>query len=91
MTQEEMAEKIEVSRAALSHYESGRREPDMEILEKIATFFNCSIDYIMFRTNKRKWDTETIAFSTVSVDGLDEDEIEHIRGMIELLKRKHGK
>lgn len=28
-------------------------------------------------------------FSAVSVDGLDEDEIEHIKGMIELLK-KHG-
>lgn len=38
--------------------------------------------------NIRKWDTETIAFSMVSVDGLDEDEIEHFRGMIELWKAK---
>lgn len=42
-------------------------------------------------TNKREWDTETIAFSVVSVNELDVDEIARIRDMIELLKPKHVK
>lgn len=91
LTQKEFAKLLNLSQQVVSDYERGTRFPDRDTLEKIASFFNCSIDYLLGNTNKRKWDTETIAFSSVSVDGLDEEEIAQIRGMIELLKKKHGK
>lgn len=47
MTQEEFAKKIGISRAALSHYEKDRRDPDYETLQKIADFFDVSTDYIL--------------------------------------------
>ncbi|EGL19519.1 MULTISPECIES: helix-turn-helix transcriptional regulator [Paenibacillus] len=50
LTQEELANKLGISRAALSHYETSRREPDFETMNKIATFFKVSADYLLGRT-----------------------------------------
>lgn len=50
MTQEDLASKLGISRASLSHYETSRREPDYETINKIATFFNVSVDYLLGRT-----------------------------------------
>ncbi|UJF34311.1 helix-turn-helix domain-containing protein [Paenibacillus hexagrammi] len=51
LTQEELANKLGISRASLSHYETSRREPDYDTINKIATFFKVSIDYLLGRTN----------------------------------------
>ncbi|MFC5649870.1 helix-turn-helix domain-containing protein [Paenibacillus solisilvae] len=50
-TQEQTAALLGISRAALSHYEKNRREPDSEILSKFADMFNVSVDYLVGRTN----------------------------------------
>ncbi len=39
LTQEELANKLGISRASLSHYENNRREPDFNTTLKIANFF----------------------------------------------------
>jgi transcriptional regulator with XRE-family HTH domain len=51
LTQDDMSTTLGISRAALSHYEKGRREPDYDTLIKIADFFKVSLDYIMGRTD----------------------------------------
>lgn len=50
LTQEELSNKMGISRAALSHYETNRREPDYETINKIANFFHVSVDYLLGRT-----------------------------------------
>ncbi|MBD0379770.1 helix-turn-helix domain-containing protein [Paenibacillus sedimenti] len=52
LTQEELAHKLGISRASLSHYETSRREPDYDTIAKIASFFHVTIDYLLGRTNK---------------------------------------
>ncbi|WP_171641819.1 helix-turn-helix domain-containing protein [Paenibacillus phytorum] len=52
LTQEELSTKIGISRAALSHYETNRREPDYETINKIANFFNVTVDYLLGRTDQ---------------------------------------
>ncbi|WP_248927148.1 helix-turn-helix domain-containing protein [Paenibacillus hamazuiensis] len=47
ITQGELAQIIGVTRAALSHYENDRRQPDYETLIKIARFFSVSVEYVM--------------------------------------------
>lgn len=49
-TQEQTAGLLGISRAALSHYEKNRREPDSETLSKFADLFNVSLDYLVGRT-----------------------------------------
>jgi transcriptional regulator with XRE-family HTH domain len=52
LTQEEVASALGISRAALSHYEKNRREPDSETLTKVADLFHVSLDYLVGRTNE---------------------------------------
>ena len=44
MTQPELAEKLGVSRSAISMYESGSREPNFAMLEAIADLFNVDMN-----------------------------------------------
>ena len=60
LTQAEMAEKLGISRSTIGMYETGAREPDFEILEKIADFFNVDTDYLLGRTEKTSILPETI-------------------------------
>ncbi len=46
LTQRELGKKLGLSGSAISMYERGEREPELEVLEIIADFFNVSIDYL---------------------------------------------
>lgn len=48
-TQEELSERIGISRASLSHYEKDRREPNLETLTRLADVFKTTIDQIIGR------------------------------------------
>ena len=47
VTQEEIAQHVGVSRAAVSKWEKGQSYPDIALLPKLATFFNISIDALL--------------------------------------------
>ncbi|HZG84917.1 helix-turn-helix transcriptional regulator [Paenibacillus sp.] len=50
LTQGELSSRLGITRASLSHYETGRRVPDYETIKKIADFFRVSVDYLIGRT-----------------------------------------
>lgn len=50
LTQQDLADKLGLSRSAIGMYEKGEREPDFETLELIADFFNVDMDYLLGRT-----------------------------------------
>lgn len=41
MLQEELSKRLGVSRSAVSSWEVGRTEPNLEAIEKMSTIFNC--------------------------------------------------
>ena len=47
LSQEELAEKLEVSRQAVSKWETGEAIPDMEKIIILSSIFNCSIDTLI--------------------------------------------
>lgn len=51
MTQEELAQNINTSRSNIANYETGKNNPSVEMLEKLSEIFNCSMDYLMGRTD----------------------------------------
>lgn len=53
MTQEDLAKILKVSRATVGRYETDERFPDKEILQKLADYFDVSIDYLLCRTDIR--------------------------------------
>lgn len=52
-TQIYMAKKIEATPAMLSHYERDFRDPDTDMLIKIADLLDVTTDYLLGRTNYR--------------------------------------
>lgn len=51
-TQDELADRLGISRSAISMYERGEREPDFETLEMIADFFNIDMNYLHGMTDQ---------------------------------------
>ncbi|BAQ11489.1 transcriptional regulator, xre family [Bacillus sp. OxB-1] len=51
LLQTDVAEKIGVARATYGAYEQGNRQPDFDTLEKIASFFGVSTDYLLGRSD----------------------------------------
>lgn len=47
MTQEEAAQKLGLTQATYSRYESGTNEPDLETLRNISMLFDCSLDFLL--------------------------------------------
>ncbi len=56
MLQKELAAKIGVSRYAITGYESGKREPDLEKIIALAKVFDVSIDYLVGVSDIKKRD-----------------------------------
>ena len=51
-TQDELAKKLNVSKSRINMYERGEREPNFEMLEKIADFFNVDMNYLLGKKEK---------------------------------------
>lgn len=47
LSQTELGKKIHLSQKAISRYENGSAEPDLNTIKKIATLFNVTIDYLI--------------------------------------------
>jgi len=47
LTQQELADYLNVAKSTISMYENGKREPDFEKLEEIADFFNVNVDFLL--------------------------------------------
>ncbi|WP_213997003.1 helix-turn-helix domain-containing protein [Tepidanaerobacter syntrophicus] len=75
ISQAELASMLGVTQQALSNYENGLREPDLDTINKIANYFGVSIDYLLCRTNVRNSDIIEEAIK-------DDPELERIWNML---------
>ena len=47
MTQQELAQELNISRYSITNWELGRASPDNDSLMRLAEFFDVSIDYLV--------------------------------------------
>jgi DNA-binding XRE family transcriptional regulator len=47
----DLAEKLGLSERTINNYENGKRDPSTNTLLKICEIFNCSLDYLMYKSN----------------------------------------
>ncbi len=52
-TQQELANKINGAKSTIAMYENETRKPSLEILVKLSEIFDCSIDYLLGKTDIR--------------------------------------
>lgn len=69
LTQQDLATKLKVAPSTIGMYESGKRMPDADILNKIANIFGVSIDYLLGRT------TNSITQPNIEITAKDERDI----------------
>lgn len=60
LKQNELAEKLFLDRTSISKYETGKQIPETPTLEKLANFFDVSVDYLLGKTEYRKFNPEKL-------------------------------
>lgn len=53
LNQSDIAKKLNISTAAYSYYENEKRDIPTNVLKQLSEFFNCSIDYLLGKTDIR--------------------------------------
>jgi transcriptional regulator with XRE-family HTH domain len=94
LTQEQLGNKINVTKVSISGYENGNRTPDMETLQKIADTLEVSIDYLLGRSDDPSphgTSTEGLAFFGGTDEELTEDEKEHLKESLEQFRKLKAK
>ena len=88
ITQQELADKLEITRQSLSLYEKAERTINIELLAKIADFFNVSTDYLMGRTDVSSMNKDIQV--ACDVTGLSEDLVLELAKLKGVAKYEYG-
>ena len=54
LSQRQLGEILHISQRSYSHYETGSRGMPLEMLIRLANYYNTSIDYLVGRTDNKK-------------------------------------
>ncbi len=87
ITQEELAEMLEVSPPHVKHIESGHRKPSIEILFELAKILNISLDEVVFPKNRTPHDATRGKIERL-LDVSDEASLQFILSVLEALREK---
>ncbi len=52
LTQKQISKFLNISQVAYSYYELNKRNIPLELLSKLADFYNTSVDYLLYRTDE---------------------------------------
>lgn len=95
LTQEDLAKQLNISRSNIANYENDKNMPSVDILEKLSKIFDCSIDYLLGKSNIRnpeKINIEDADIAFVSgMKGLNETNKMIIKNTLEALLAKQEK
>ena len=53
LTQQQLSKVLNISQVAYFYYELSKRSIPLELLCKLADFYNTSVDYLLYRTDKK--------------------------------------
>lgn len=64
----ELAKEINVEPATITNWEKGNRTPKEDLLIKIADYFDCSLDYLLGRTDNKASKIITSSFNNNTIE-----------------------
>ena len=67
LTQQEVAQYLNKTKAGYSYYESGRNEPDIKALIKLADLYHVSIDELVGRKHENQIDKGLLSDTELSI------------------------
>lgn len=85
-TQEEVAKDLNLEKQTYQNYELGKRKPNIEILKKMADYFDVSLDYLCDRPRPNFIDKSTWSDNKKEllymIENLNDYECEKVKGII---------
>lgn len=78
-TQQQLAERLGVTKSVISYYELSERAPSPEILVKLASVFHVTTDFLLGIDRTEK---------VLDLSGLDDDDIMALQHMATALRKK---
>ncbi len=78
MTQEQLSQRLGLTKSVISAYETGLRMPSYEVLISISRIFKVSTDYLLGLERKQE----------IDLSGLTEEEIQALLNLIQAMKRR---
>lgn len=79
LTQNQLADKLRVSKSVVSYYELQERYPSPEVLLKLASIFNVTTDYLLGLDPTR----------TLNLEGLTDDDVTVVKQLVDHLRQKN--
>ena len=94
-TQLELSKKMNCAMSSIAMYESETRKPSMEVLLKLSEIFDCSIDYILGKSDIRNpEELKDVKFANaggLDTKGLDNEDLEELQRQIDYIKKMKAK
>lgn len=81
LSQQELALRLNISKSSLAMYETNKRQPNFDLVKKIADFFDVTTDYLLGRVTEPD-SYISVAFEDGGDEPLSEDEKEHLEMML---------
>ena len=95
LKQEELANKMSVSPSSIGMYEINKREPNNELILKLAQFFGVSTDYLLGKSDIRNpEEIKNIPHANaggLDTNGLDEEDLLELQRQIDYIKKMKNK
>lgn len=89
MSQFQLAKVLNIATSTLGMYETGKREPSLKVMDRIANYFNVTTDYLLGRPEKKDDNVDYVALDKAldnarSFDGepMDDHDREILRGIL---------
>lgn len=80
-TQQEIADKLGVTRSTVSNFEIGRRKPEIDVLEKLAKIYGVDLNYFAHTQNMQASELMTLVekaesiFNNPAIPEADKDKV----------------
>ncbi len=87
-SQQELAQKTNLSASSIGMYEQGRRKPSFEVLELFADTFNVDFDYLLGRSSESNKYSKIL---TRAQDELSEEDLKSLEDMAKYFLSKNRK
>lgn len=82
LTQQQLADRLGVTKSVVSYYELQERYPSPDVLTKLASVFHVSTDYLLGLQHCGEY---------IDLSGLDQEDIVTLKRLVSLLKEKNSR
>lgn len=91
LSQKEAASRFGITNFQLSRYETGKANPDPDLIAKFAEFYEVSSDYLLGLSDVRNTEKQPEGRFFYDLDNASEEDLEDLEEMFKILQRRKQK